>query len=293
MNPSIYPNIQQQQPTQQPYNYQQPPPMSNIESQPIHGAPRSRCPCNIRRKLLENPQKAQKFVLIFNLALSVLMCLFATGFLVVLSVLPKVAQFALGIAALKERRQVQMLWGIHIGFTLFSFVYTVALAFHDWFTFLLGMILLVGEVMSLVYGATIAKAATENNQSSLDVVEDDINDINPQEEQSQQEPVYNQQPIFQEVYPSQPQAPIVQQYQQQPQMHYPSHPVQHFQPAPVSQPPMHSDEALFQKFAVQLSLLSEMSFSQNYQQKVRNARLLEKHNGNIQAVVAEIVQEGQ
>jgi len=235
---------------------------------------------------MEQPEKKQLITLIFALAMSSLLCLFSTGFFFVFTFAPKVVALALGFSALKHKKRAEFAHGIYFGYTMFSILFTIVLGFRGWFCFILAVFVLAAEVMSLIYSGKLATDAAHNRQAQESIEVDSSDEEGSQDIVEEQHAVpYGQsspqQPqVFQEVYPSQPQ-------QQPPQIYHPQPQVfQQQEPAPVQT----SDEHLFQKFSVQLALLSEMSFQQNYNQKVRNARLLEKYNGNIQNCVSELVQ---
>mmetsp|Transcript_7046 Transcript_7046/g.26417 ORF Transcript_7046/g.26417 Transcript_7046/m.26417 type:complete len:304 (-) Transcript_7046:154-1065(-) len=303
----MYPNLQQPQqqvPQQhQQYQYQQPPPMQSPhmqaqqqhpvfanETQPLNVHPQQqasragRCPfsrlghcqCRFRTRLMRNPEKKQVIALILSLALASILAVFSTGFGFIVALIPKCMAFALGFSAIKQKK-TELAHGIFFGFQMFSMLFTLALGFNGLCSFVLAMFVLVGEAMTLVYAGKMAcNLARERENRESAPVEDQQTGTDDDVMDAQQVAPEQPQAVYEHVYPQQP-VNYTNIYQQQ---------------APEAQPQLENgDEALFQKYATQLNLLAEMNFAQTYSQKVRNAHLLEKHQGNIQATVADLCRE--
>lgn len=202
------------------------------------------------------------------------------------------------LAAVSMKKDCELLYGAYIGFQALSTLFTITMGFRNSFIFIVCTGIFILEILSLfcavVLGKTVAWRRAPSAECALPV-------NNNTQDRSDDEDVFDNAPS-QPAYAPQP---TTQTYQQAPapQM-YPAHPADfqsgynpQYQPQypqfpQNTQNTQNQDEQLFLKYHVPLGLLSEMNFELNHQQKIRNAKLLEKHNGNIQAVVSDILSEG-
>lgn len=243
--------------------------------------------CNrFTREFMKEPRSKTAIFICCSAVLSLFLVIVSGGFIVLL---PKILAAVCGLVSTR-RKKSELHLGIFMGFQIFSVLTTILLGFHGFFSFMLAVFTGVFEVLTLLFAGKVAcnmrkelkeKLASSSQEDSSSQPEDDNNsDVVSYGTQE-----YNAQP---QMYPSQPQqqeykAQQPQEYNAQAQM-YPSQP-QSNEPAYAPSYQQPGEE----QFPVQMGLLREMDFAKTPEERARNVELLQKHNGNIQQVVSEIV----
>lgn len=283
-------------------NYGSVPPSGVVMSNraPRHG--------RIQRYIRKNPEKTYMMLSLISVVLIAVLSVCYFGFNGVFATLPKLVAFVAGAVAVKKR--CVFTFGFASAFHIVSTIFLVAVfAFrHLGFTIMVISLAIVDSSLVLLAVQNSKRILAElqgnpiNDASSEDDGDVDLV-VNINHERStdvyvSESPVHVPAPQMSVPHASPAHMPAPMTYPQAPMYHVASSPVsqmtQMTQMHEASAP--HSSEErmineLFYKHQVALKLLEEMNFSRTYAEKVRNANLLEAHNGDIQAVVTEIISQ--
>lgn len=274
----IYPNTFQNDPNIP--QYQNPHPESFQSFQPNNAPPAAPAPApkkkfqGMKERVRTNFDKIKKQMLVFSIVIFVLSTVLEILSFDVNSIFFIIVSFAAAMSAIYAfRSDREAHYGSLIALQIISAIHIFSLIFAGVIHLFFVPLVTIFQVWHIIVASTLESVIYERRSGAVPVPQASQEPQNTSENSNEADVVDN---FNERSYIASGDQPH---YSTSPQ--YPS-----FQPQVSG-----SDSHLLQKHDIALNLLQEMNFEHSHHDRVRNAKLLEKYSGNVQAVVSELLSD--